>query len=118
MTERNKPDSLKDLDERLSRIRERENGNKPKPPVAGDPNSGLGIAFRAGVELVAAVGVGAGIGLLLDHWLGTNPWLMVVFFVLGAAAGFMNVYRVMMGMSGAVGLGNETRRKNEGDKED
>ncbi len=59
--------------------------------------------------MVAALIVGVGIGLLLDNWLDTGPWMMVVFFVLGAAAGFMNVYRVMVGLGGAVGhrRGNE-----------
>lgn len=53
----------------------------------------MGLAFRIGIEMVAAVAVGAGMGWLLDRWLGTKPWLMVVFFFLGAAAGLLNVYR-------------------------
>lgn len=56
------------------------------------------MAFRVGVDLVAGLAIGVGIGVLLDHWLGTGPWLMVVFFVLGAAAGFLNVYRTVSGL--------------------
>jgi ATP synthase protein I len=52
---------------------------------------------------VAALIVGTGIGLLLDRWLGTAPWLMVVFFILGSAAGFLNVLRVTKGMGSTVG---------------
>jgi ATP synthase protein I len=69
----------------------------------------MGIAVRIGVELVAATGVGAGIGFLLDRWLDTTPWLLVAFFLLGSAAGMMNVYRVMVGMSGAVGYSAERK---------
>lgn len=58
---------------------------------------GLGMAMRIGVELVAGVGVGAGIGYFLDRWLGTGPWLLILFFFLGAAGGIMNVYRAATG---------------------
>jgi ATP synthase protein I len=46
------------------------------------------------VEVVAALGVGVAIGLLLDRWLGTWPWLFLLFFVAGSAAGILNVYRL------------------------
>jgi ATP synthase protein I len=52
-----------------------------------------GFAFRIGVELVVALVVGAGIGWLLDRWLGTGPFLFLLFFFLGAAAGILNVFR-------------------------
>jgi len=60
--------------------------------------SGLGVAFRIGVELVAALVVGVGVGLLLDSWLGSTPWFLIVFFFLGAAAGVLNVYRAASGI--------------------
>jgi ATP synthase protein I len=113
MTERNKPDSLQDLDDRLHRLRAQEEGKKSKAAGALDSRSGLGLAGRIGVEVVAAVGVGAGLGFLLDRWLGTAPWLMVVLFLLGAAAGMMNVYRVMKGMSQAVGYSTEKTREDD-----
>lgn len=52
-----------------------------------------GFAFRIGVELVSALLVGAGIGWLLDRWWGTEPFLLLIFFFLGAAAGLLNVFR-------------------------
>ena len=55
----------------------------------------LGLAFRIGVELVAALIVGIGLGWLLDSWLGTGPWLFILFFMLGSAAGVMNVWRTV-----------------------
>ncbi len=107
MIERTKPDPLKNLDDRLRRLREQEEGKRPKAASGGKPDDGFGMAMRVGVELVAGLGIGAGAGYLLDRWLGTAPWLLVVFFLLGAAAGMMNVYRVMSGMSQAVGYSKE-----------
>ena len=53
----------------------------------------MGTAFKLGTELVAAVGVGTIIGYILDNWFGTKPWLIIIFFFLGAAAGLMNVIK-------------------------
>ena len=53
----------------------------------------MGSAFKLGTELVASVGVGTIIGFILDSWFGTKPWLIVIFFFLGAAAGMLNVIR-------------------------
>jgi ATP synthase protein I len=53
----------------------------------------MGSAFKLGTELVAAVAVGTIIGFILDTWFDTKPWLIIVFFFLGAAAGLLNVIR-------------------------
>ena len=53
----------------------------------------MGNAFKLGTELVAAVVVGTIIGFILDSWFGTKPWLIIIFFFLGAAAGIINVIR-------------------------
>jgi len=53
----------------------------------------LGNAFKLGTELVAAVAVGTIIGFILDNWFDTKPLLIIVFFLFGAAAGIMNVFR-------------------------
>jgi ATP synthase protein I len=58
---------------------------------------GIAFAFRLGTELVAGLIVGVGGGLLLDRWLDSGPWLMVVGFILGSAAGILNVYRTVEG---------------------
>jgi ATP synthase protein I len=51
------------------------------------------MAMRISVELAAGLVVGGGIGYFLDRWLGTGPWLLIVFFFFGAAAGIRNVMR-------------------------
>ena len=56
------------------------------------------MAFRLGVEFVVGIAVGSIIGFLLDKWLGTSPWLFLVFFILGTGAGFLNVFRAANSM--------------------
>ena len=53
----------------------------------------MGSAFKLGTELVAAVAVGTIIGFILDNWFDTKPWLIIIFFFLGTAAGILNVIR-------------------------
>jgi ATP synthase protein I len=71
-----------------SRPSDRATGSRP----ANDP-SAIARGFRLSTELVAAVLLGAGIGWLLDKWLGISPWGMIVFLLLGFAAGVVNVMR-------------------------
>jgi len=94
--------SLDDLDAKLRKARHDRSG----PDKTNDPNSvrsGLGFALKVGIELVAALAVGVGIGLLLDRWLDTAPLFLVVFFFMGSAAGFLNVYRAVSGYGYAAG---------------
>ena len=56
-------------------------------------SSFMGSAFKLGAELVSAVLVGTIIGFILDNWFGTKPWLIIVFFFLGSAAGILNVIK-------------------------
>ena len=56
-------------------------------------NRKSGIAYAAAFSLFAAVVSGLIVGWLLDRWLGTKPWLLVVGVILGAAAGFYEFIR-------------------------
>ena len=70
--------------------------SKLKKQVLSDSEkrgSYMGNAFKLGTELVAAVAVGTIIGFILDSWFDTKPWLIIMFFFLGAAAGILNVIR-------------------------
>jgi len=91
MPEPDKSPDLEALDAKLKAAEER-----LRPPAPERPEiSGWGLAGRIGVELTAAVGGGAFFGWLLDRWLGTGPVLMIVLFLLGGAAGVVNVNRAM-----------------------
>ncbi len=46
-----------------------------------------------GIALVAATFIGLGIGYAMDRWLGTSPWLTMLFTLFGIAAGFLNLFR-------------------------
>ncbi|TNE59569.1 MAG: AtpZ/AtpI family protein [Alphaproteobacteria bacterium] len=99
-------EDLKRLGKRLREARKGEAAEEEHRQRADSlPNNGLGVALRIGIELVVAVFVGAGIGFFLDRWLGTQPWLLLVFFMLGTAAGFMNVIR--MAQSETLSPGNK-----------
>ena len=70
--------------------------SKIKKQVQSDSEqkgSFMGGAFKLGTELVAAVAVGTIIGFILDNWFDTKPWLIIIFFFLGTAAGILNVIR-------------------------
>ena len=61
------------------------------------------MAFGIATHMLAGLGVGAAIGYYLDAWLGTSPWMLGLFFFLGAAAGALNTYRMATGMGMAMG---------------
>ncbi len=69
---------------------------EPAPPVEGDGGRAMqATAFRIATGMVAAMIVGLGGGLLIDRWLGTRPWGLVVMFLLGAAAAAGTVHRAV-----------------------
>tara|TARA_B100001179_G_scaffold197525_1_gene156595 strand:- start:119 stop:406 length:288 start_codon:yes stop_codon:yes gene_type:complete len=55
--------------------------------------SSLGMALKLSTEMVAAVLVGTIIGFILDSWFDSKPWLIIIFFFVGVAAGITNVIR-------------------------
>ena len=70
--------------------------SKIKKQIISNPSnkgSFMGNAFKLGTELVAAVVVGTIIGFILDNWFDTKPWLIIIFFFIGVAAGIINVIR-------------------------
>lgn len=91
------------FDQRLREARTRQGLDQPASGQGGLPTGPWGIGFRAGLEVVSALAVGVVIGLLLDRWLGTRPWLFLLFFVAGAAAGVLNLYRMFSPRRGPLG---------------
>jgi ATP synthase protein I len=63
--------------------------------------TGMSRGLRLGSEFIAAIIVGAGAGYLLDLWLGTGPWIMLVMLLVGFAAGVLNVTRTVGEMNKA-----------------
>ncbi len=59
-----------------------------------ETNRKSGIAYAAALSLFAGVIGFAGLGWLLDRWLQTQPWLLVLGLVLGAVGGFYQFIRL------------------------
>jgi ATP synthase protein I len=106
MDDRKTPDPLNDLGKRIDKA-----GGRGPGPRHGSPGSAnaMAMGLRIGLELVVGVLAGVGIGWLLDRWLGTRPWGLVVCFFLGIAAGMVNVYRAVAGLGMAVGYRQDDR---------
>jgi ATP synthase protein I len=85
---------LQRLDEGLGHARDAAGGPSDSPDRdQAATASGYAKGFRLSSELVAGVVVGAGLGWLIDRWLGVSPWGLIVFLLLGFAAGVLNVMR-------------------------
>ncbi|MCH7806179.1 MAG: AtpZ/AtpI family protein [Proteobacteria bacterium] len=98
MTKKEDKDRLEVLDKRLEKARKEKQASTRKYKQKGDRD--VSKAYRIGLELVLAVMVGGAIGWYLDKRLGTTPWLFVIFFFLGVAAGFRNVYKAAQKIGG------------------
>ena len=98
---------LQRLNEGLARNRAGRPSDSPEADRAATA-SGYARGFRLSSELVAGVVVGAGIGWLLDRWLGISPWGLIVFLLLGFAAGVLNVMR-SAGVVAGTALDGSTR---------
>ncbi len=83
-------DKIRDLKERIETAK-----SLNTPPSKKKKQSGAGFGFKISTEIIAALVVGVGIGLVVDKYLGTKPFGLIIFFIFGALAGFLNVYRVM-----------------------
>jgi F0F1-type ATP synthase assembly protein I len=58
-----------------------------------------GLASTAGLVLVVAIVIGWAFGSWLDKKLGTDPWLMLLFTLMGIAAGFIEMFRIVLSIS-------------------
>jgi ATP synthase protein I len=68
----------------------------PQPVAkARADGSALGIGLRVGVELFSALAVAVAIGWGLDRWLHTMPLFLIIFVLLGGAAGVANLWRMV-----------------------
>ena len=83
-----------DLDALQEKIDEaRTHASNKKSDASGDAPVNLGYAMRFTVELLSGIAAGGAIGYFIDRWLHTFPWLFIIGFFLGAAAGFRNLLR-------------------------
>lgn len=84
------------LNQQLSDVRKGRGQQADQPGEQRNPSasaSAMARGFRLSSELVAGVVVGGVIGWGFDRLLSTSPWGLIVFFLLGFAAGVINVMR-------------------------
>ena len=85
------------LDSLKSALERTEESQKPGPGPAGSDKALAGAmssGFRAATDLAGGIIAGTLIGYLGDRWLGTSPFLLIAFLVIGMIAGFRSVYRL------------------------
>jgi ATP synthase protein I len=90
-------DDRGDFESRLKAARTRQ-GLDPAPvdrSTGGNGSSLMSVGLRAGVEMVAGLGVGVVIGWSLDRWLHSSPLMLSLFVLMGGAAGVVNVWRML-----------------------
>jgi ATP synthase protein I len=87
LNERDPHGDMSELDARIKKLRAE---NEPKSEQS---LSGAGVAFRIGIDLISGVAFGVIVGLLLDKWWETTPWMLITMIILGTAAGIRNVIR-------------------------
>jgi ATP synthase protein I len=87
-------DTLKGRLERRAADKRERAAAAASPPGGGIGGPGVTLGLQAGGEFVAAIILGGAIGWGLDWLLGSKPWLLIVFFLLGTVAGVQNVIRV------------------------
>ena len=101
----NDADRLRDLEDRLSRLTPKPEGERPQAAY-----NQAHIAWRMVIELVVGLGLGFGIGFGLDYLLGTTPIMMIIFIFLGLAAGVKIMMRTASELGGNTGPAPEKKR--------
>lgn len=105
-----------ELSQKIRQAQAREEAANPAPKkTSSSRDSGTGQAMKAAMDLVAAVGVGCFLGYWIDQWLGSKPVGIIIFFLLGFAAGLLNIHRAQSGQDLKVGFRD---RKAEADKKE
>ena len=95
MSDNDGPEPLRDLGAKLKKARESARHGRPDGAQSGNANpKAFALGMRVALEMIAAFLAGGVIGWFLDKWLGTSPWMLILWVALGFAAGIRSAYRV------------------------
>lgn len=83
-----------DLGKRIAEAQKAHEQSKGDGSRMAGSGKGMGVGFKMASEFIASVFVGAALGWGLDQLLHTTPWMLIVWLLLGFAAGIVNVVRV------------------------
>ena len=98
---------LKDFNKRLENLKN--SNSKIKNQKKNKNFKDFGVYLKSGVELVSAIIVALVIGVFLDNYFQSKPIFLIIFLILGFAAGIMNVYRSVKKLGFEVGF----KKKND-----
>lgn len=91
---------MSELDELSKKIAAAKQSRKVSPENmdSGDAETKKEMSFgmRVGVELFAGILVGSGLGYAIDYFANTLPLFLIIFMIVGAFAGFWNIYKSFM----------------------
>ena len=62
---------------------------------ASDAYSAMGFGMRAGAQFIGSAVGGGAIGWLIDRWLGTSPFGLLIVMILFFGAALVNVWLMM-----------------------
>jgi ATP synthase protein I len=102
--------TVEDVSARLASLRAREAKDRAGETRRQGQAQGIGLGMRIGIELVASVLVGAGLGWYVDQKLHTRPIFLLALVALGFTAGVMNVIRISKGLDDREGIGRIRRQ--------
>ena len=98
----------KDLNKKIDlALSKKNNINNNKKLIDKSFSSALS---RVATELLAGLIIGAGIGLMLDNWIDTEPLFLIIFFLLGGIAGIYNLWRQVSGQGLKIGYFNKYKK--------
>lgn len=89
-------DRSENLDARRKRLDAELSARRKVEPEGGssrEASKGYALAVKLSSEFIAGVVVGVILGYMFDRFLGTSPWGLIVFLLLGFCAGVLNVLR-------------------------
>ena len=68
-------------------------GSSGQSSPRGSRETGLYLAL--GAQLAGSVLGGVALGYLLDRWLSTSPWLLLIGSILGIVSGLIQLYKTV-----------------------
>jgi len=88
---------MSELDELSKKIAKAKKGREASPENlnqgSDEVKKDMSFGMRVGVELFAGILVGSGIGYGIDYFAHTLPLFLIIFMIVGACAGFWNIYK-------------------------
>ena len=93
---------LKDFNKKLENLKKL--NSKIKNQKKNKDFKDFGVYLKSGVELVSAIIIALVIGIFLDNYFQSKPIFLIIFLILGFAAGIMNVYRSVKKLGFEVGF--------------